>query len=244
MPLIIGLTGTIAAGKSTVGQILVEHGAVHCDADKLVHGLYAPGTPGFYRVVEAFGEDVVGADGFVDRKVLGAKVFGKPEEMNKLTKAMGSIPDALKGEIDRWRLELGEHDVAVIEIINLMEPGYSRWCDLTWIVGVDEGIAKQRLMETRGLTEAEAEQRLKSMAPLDFRIPGADWVYMNNGDREELEAAVTAELERITALHKAGTLAASKFVPWWRAFLQENRERLEKAGVKVEDLLAETAEAK
>ena len=77
-PLVIGLAGTIAAGKSTVGQILVERGAHHCDADKLVHKLYDPGTPGFDRVVEAFGPDVVGADGYVDRKVLGARVFGKP----------------------------------------------------------------------------------------------------------------------------------------------------------------------
>src|SRR5215211_4843937 len=96
-PLVIGLAGTIAAGKSTVGQLLLERGAHHCDADKLVHRLYDPGTPGFDRVVEAFGQEVVGADGYVDRKVLGAKVFGKPDEMNKLTRAMGSITEAIKG---------------------------------------------------------------------------------------------------------------------------------------------------
>jgi dephospho-CoA kinase len=91
-PLVIGLTGSIAAGKSTVGQLLAARGAVHCDADKLVHRLYDPGTPGFERVVEAFGREVVGADGYVDRKSLGAKVFGKPEEMRKLTSAMASAP--------------------------------------------------------------------------------------------------------------------------------------------------------
>ena len=91
-PLVIGLAGTIAAGKSTVGQLLVERGAHHCDADKLVHRLYDPGTPGFDRVVEAFGTEVVGADGYVDRKILGAKVFGKPEEMNKLTRARVRSP--------------------------------------------------------------------------------------------------------------------------------------------------------
>jgi dephospho-CoA kinase len=74
--LVIGLAGTIAAGKSTVGQMLVERGAHHCDADKLVHRLYDPGTPGFDRVVEAFGPEIVGKDGVVDRKVLGAMVFG------------------------------------------------------------------------------------------------------------------------------------------------------------------------
>src|SRR4029079_4593652 len=118
--LVIGLTGTIAAGKSTVGEILAERGAVHCDADKLVHRLYDPGTPGFDRVVEAFGTEVVGPDGFVDRKILGAKVFGKPEEMNKLTRAMGSITEAIKGEIDKWRADLGADEICVMEAVNLM----------------------------------------------------------------------------------------------------------------------------
>ena len=100
MPLVIGLTGSIAAGKSTVAQILVDNGAVHCDADKLVHRLYDPGTPGFEKVVAHFGEDVVGPDGYIDRKILGAKVFGKPAEMAALTRAMGNISEAIQKEID------------------------------------------------------------------------------------------------------------------------------------------------
>ena len=81
-------------------RILVARGATHCDADKLVHRLYDPGTPGFDRVVEAFGPEIVGPDGSIDRKILGAKVFGKPEEMARLTKAIGSITEAVKAEID------------------------------------------------------------------------------------------------------------------------------------------------
>ena len=105
MALVIGLAGTIAAGKSTVGQVLAARGAIHCDGDKLVHRLYDPGTPGFERVVAAFGPEVVGADGFVDRKVLGARVFGKPDEMNKLTTAIGSITDIVGDPvIDRDRV--------------------------------------------------------------------------------------------------------------------------------------------
>jgi dephospho-CoA kinase len=97
MVLVIGLAGTIAAGKSTVGDMLEGRGAVHCDADKLVHRLYDPGTPGFDRVVEAFGQEIVGEDGFIDRKVLGAKVFGKPLEMARLTKAIGSTRRSMAG---------------------------------------------------------------------------------------------------------------------------------------------------
>lgn len=234
-PLVIGLAGTIAAGKSTVGQLLVERGAHHCDADKLVHKLYDPGTPGFDRVVEAFGRDVVGADGYVDRKVLGAKVFGKPEEMNKLTRAMGSITELIKGEIDRWREELGADQICVMEAVNLMEPGYARWCDQTWLIGVDNDIARERLKETRGMSEEEANQRLASMIPLEIRAPGADWVYRNNGTLDDLRAAVNAELDRLLAVRAAGGKVESKFPAWWADFVAKNRERLARAGATLAD---------
>lgn len=233
--LVIGLTGTIAAGKSTVAQILEDRGATHCDADKLVHRLYDPGTPGFDRVVEAFGREVVGPDGYVDRKILGSKVFGKPAEMAKLTRAMGSITDAIKAEIDRWRAELGPGEVAVMEAVNLMEPGYARWCDQTWLVGVDDDVARQRLLETRGMTAEEANQRLASMRPFEQRAPGADWTFKNNGSREELTAAVNGELDRIVALKKAGTLPASVFEPWWKEFIEKNRPAVEASGQKTAD---------
>jgi dephospho-CoA kinase len=238
MPLVIGLAGTIAAGKSTVGQILAGLGAIHCDADKLVHRLYDPGTPGFDRVVEAFGRDVVGPDGFVDRKILGAKVFGKPEEMNKLTTAMGSITEAIKAEIDRWRGELAHEAVAVMEAVNLMEPGYARWCDRTWLIAVDDEVARQRLRETRGMSDGEAAQRLKSQVPKAVRAPGADWVYDNNGTPADLEAAVHAEFDRIYALHIAGTLQPSVFTAWWEPFIAARREELKKAGVTLPETAA------
>lgn len=241
MALVIGLAGTIAAGKSTVGQILAERGAIHCDGDKLVHRLYDPGTPGFDRVVAAFGLDVVGADGFVDRKVLGAKVFGKPEEMNKLTTAIGSITEAIKAEIDRWREELPPHAPAVMEAVNLMEPGYGRWCDQVWLIAADDAVARQRLLETRGMSEEEANQRLKAMVPKAVRAPGADWVYDNNGTREELEAAVNAEFDRVAALHERATLPPSVFTSWWEPFIEKRREELKKAGVTLPETARQEA---
>jgi dephospho-CoA kinase len=231
--LVIGLAGTIAAGKSTVGAMLVERGAVHCDADKLVHRLYDPGTPGFDRVVEAFGSQIVGEDGFVDRKLLGAMVFGKPAEMAKLTKAIGSITEAVQSEIEGWRRELGPEDIAVMEAVNLMEAGYARWCDQMWLVGVDDDIARRRLYETREMSEEEATSRLASMRPFEQRAPGADWTFMNNGSVEELRTAVNAELERIVPLHRSGELPKSVFMAWWEPFLAAAREGLKAAGVKV-----------
>jgi dephospho-CoA kinase len=235
LPLIIGLAGTIAAGKSTVGQILVEHGAVHCDGDKLVHTLYNPGTAGFDRVVAAFGADVVGPDGFVDRKLLGAKVFGKPEEMNKLTTAIGSIGEAIHGVIAKWREELEPGGIGVMEAVNLLEPGYATWCDQVWLIAVDDDIARQRLIATRGMTGEEADQRLKAMVPVSARQDGCDWVYFNNGTRDELSAAVGAELGRVRALQESGSLAPSASKAWWAAFIADKREQLKKAGVSLAD---------
>ncbi|MCC7364006.1 MAG: dephospho-CoA kinase [Dehalococcoidia bacterium] len=234
-PLVIGLAGTIAAGKSTVGQILVEAGAKHCDGDKLVHRLYDPGTPGFDRIVAAFGKDVVGADGLIDRKILGAKVFGKPEEMNRLTTAIGSIAQAIKGVIDEWRRTLGPDDIAVMEAVNLMEPGYARWCDQVWLIGVDDAIAKQRLIETRAMSPEEVDQRLASMVPVEVRAPGADWLHLNNGTLDELRAAIHEELARVRALHTAGQLGESVFDSWWLPIVEQHRERMKKAGVLMAD---------
>src|SRR5262245_9392776 len=81
---VIGLTGGIASGKSTVGEQLRVLGAVLIDADRVGHRSYEPGTPGFEKVVNAFGHDVVARDGTIDRRVLGGKVFGAPEELKRL----------------------------------------------------------------------------------------------------------------------------------------------------------------
>jgi dephospho-CoA kinase len=186
-------------------------------------------------VVEAFGQEVVGGDGYVDRKILGSKVFGKPAEMAKLTRAMGSITDAIKAEIDRWRADLGPDHLAVMEAVNLMEPGYARWCDQTWLVGVDDDVARQRLAETRGMSTEEANQRLASMRPFEQRAPGADWTFKNNGTPAELEAAVNAELDRIVGLHRASSLTPSVFEPWWQEFIGKNRGFVEASGQKTAD---------
>ena len=158
-------------------------------------------------------------------------MFGKPEEMNKLTRAMGSITDAIKGEIDRWRAELGPDEVCVMEAVNLMEPGYARWCDQTWLIGVDDDIARHAPHRDARDERGRSQPAPRSMVPLEIRSPGADWVYKNNGTREELSAAVNAELDRLLAIKKAGEEYESKFGPWWTAFLEKNRERLKAAGV-------------
>ena len=95
MPLIIGVTGSIASGKSTACKLLESQGIIHCDADKLVHRMYDPGKPAFDRIVSEFGTEMVGADGFIDRKILGSKVFGDSNAMSRLTIAIGDIKKKL-----------------------------------------------------------------------------------------------------------------------------------------------------
>lgn len=224
-PLIIGVTGSIASGKSLVCQTLVELGAEHCDADKLVHRLYDPGTPGFERVVAAFGEEVIGADGYIDRRVLGAKVFGKPEEMAKLTQAIGNISEAIKGVIDDWRGTLDDEATAVIEAVNFIEPGYASWVDQTWLVVCDEDVARARLIARNNFTLEEAEQRLRSQRPWGERAPAADFVIPNNGSVEEVQETVRREFFRLWELRRKGAMPESRYHAWRRDRLEAMRGR-------------------
>ncbi len=214
MALVIGVTGSIASGKSTVCQMVVELGGVHGNADTLVHQLYAPGTPGFARVVAEFGPEVVGPDGSIDRRVLGAKVFGNPEAMRRLTRAMGDITGLIRRTIEEWRATLPMHQPAVMEAVNLIEPGYAAWCDQVWLVTCTPETARARLAARNNLPPEEIEKRLASQRDWRLRAPAADVVLHNNGDVEELRAAVRAELTRILALHRAGALPPSAYHRW------------------------------
>ncbi len=223
MPLVIGVTGPIATGKGLVCQALVEGGAVHSDADRVAHRLYDPGTPGFERVVAAFGPEVVGEDGYIDRRVLGARVFGKPEEMRKLTTAIGDIGAAVQGVIDDWRATLGDHATCVMESVNHVEAGYGQWTDVTWLVACDQDLARQRLMARNGFTPEEADQRLASQRPWDERAAAADLVLFNNGTPEELVAKVEEEFQQLKALWDKNELPESRYREWWRTQVAERQ---------------------
>ncbi len=214
MALVIGLAGAIATGKSTICRTVESLGGVHCNGDTLVHQLYAPGTPGFDRVVAEFGEDVVGEDGYVDRKVLGAKVFGNPEKMRRLTTAMGDIAGLFQQTIADYRANLPDEQVAIIEAVNLVEAGYGMWCDQVWVVAAEPDSMRARLMARNGFSEDEANQRIGSQRDWRLRAPAADWVVHNDGTEAELEDAVRTEVARLLALRRAGQLPASVYAAW------------------------------
>ncbi len=222
MPLIIGITGSIATGKSTACSVLVEMGAVHCDADRLVHRMYDPGTDAFDRIVAIFGEEIVGDDGYIDRRKLGAKVFGMPEEMNKLTTAIGSIADGVKSVVDGWNESMDSDEVAVLEAVNLIEAGYGRWCHQVWLFACDQDVARRRLAARNRFSEEEVEQRLASQRRWEDREPAADLVIFNNGTEEQLKSEVIGHYERISKLWETCALEPSRYTAWSE---EENREQ-------------------
>ena len=194
MPLVIGVTGAIACGKSTACKILENIGATHCDADKLVHRMYDPGKPAFDRIVTSFGKEVIGPDGLVDRKILGSKVFGNPEEMSKLTTAIGDIKGEVRGVMDDWRTSLEPLQVGLMEAVNFIEAGYGIYSDITWLFAVDDEIAIDRLKARNNFSREEAVQRLSSQKRWEDRADASDVVTMNNGSVEDLEKSVIEKL--------------------------------------------------
>lgn len=195
--MIIGLTGGIASGKSTVARLLAEAGAHVLDADKLGHRVYEPHRLAFRQVVETFGGDVVAADGTVDRKVLGGKVFGKPDELKKLTDIVWPEINRMAKDEIRAALQQDPARVVVLEAAVLLEAGWQKDMDEVWVVIVDPEVAVARAMARDGVAEDAIRKRLAAQTDNPTRIAAADVVIRNEGDLAALQAAVTAEWQSL-----------------------------------------------
>ena len=182
---VIGLTGGIASGKSLVSQQLAERGAVVIDADKVGHEAYRQGTETFQAVVDAFGSDIVGAAGEVDRKALGAKVFADPEARRRLE---AIVWPAMRRMMEERLKELREQDteIAVLEAALLIEADWLPLADEVWLVTASPETARGRLMERNGLTAEAAEARLRAQLSNEKRRSYADVVIENDGSLDEL----------------------------------------------------------
>lgn len=187
---VIGLTGGIGTGKSTVAAILAELGAQVIDADKIGHETYRPGSEGFARVAEAFGPGVVAPDGTIDRRALGALVFADAGARARLNAIVHPL---IASEIAR-RLATARVGSAgtpiVIEAAILVEAGWRSLVDQLWTVSAPRETAIARVMATRGLTRAQAEQRVEAQLPDAERRRVSDRVIENDGTLEELRAQV------------------------------------------------------
>lgn len=198
--IVIGLTGGIASGKSTVSRLLAERGAFVIDADRLGHEVYRPGTPAFAKIIEVFGPEVVGADGQIDRQALGNRVFGDPAAMKQLTDIVWpAIHDLAKRRLAELR-EQGV-DVAVLEAAVLIEAGWLDLVDEVWVVVAPEAVARQRLIARSRLTEEQAEARLRAQIGNEERLRYADVVIENDGTlaalRRRVDEAWTKLQERL-----------------------------------------------
>ena len=197
MTRVICLTGGLASGKSTAARFLREQGAHVIDADLLGHRSYDPGSPAHAQVVAAFGEDVLAPDGRIDRKALGAKVFGRPDQLKKLTDIVWPAIRALAGEeIERVRAA-GTARVIVLEAAVLFEAGWQDLGDEVWVNIVDREVAIARAMQRDGIPREAIERRLDAQLPNAERIARADVVLDNNGSQEELLAQLRRQWQRI-----------------------------------------------
>lgn len=201
----IGLTGGIASGKSTVARRLKELGAYVVDADRLGHRAYAPGTPGFTKVVAAFGEEVLAADGTVDRRRLGDKVFGNPVELKKLTDIVWpEIRRLANAEISAQR-NANPKGVIVLEAAVMVEAGWGHGLDEVWVVVVEPECAIERALARGGLSAEAVRERIKAQTSDEERRRHADLVIDNSGSLDHLHTQIDAEWRRITnPAHESG----------------------------------------
>ncbi|HEU5344658.1 MAG TPA: dephospho-CoA kinase [Ktedonobacterales bacterium] len=189
MPYILGLTGNIASGKTTVGLMLLELGlSTYIDADTVVHELYLPGQALPARLAEAFGPAVLGADGGVDRRALGAIVFDHPERLRQLEALVHpAVREALLAKVRA----LPADAIGALDAIKLVESGYAPFCHGLWIVTCPEEIQMQRLTQQRGLSEEEARARIAAQPPIEAKLPLATAVIHNDGSLDSLRQQVT-----------------------------------------------------
>jgi dephospho-CoA kinase len=174
---LIGLTGNIATGKSTVAKMLEELGATVIDADALVHELQRPGTPVFNAIVAAFGSGILDRAGEIDRKALGSIVFADPEKLRTLEDI---VHPAVLIESAR-RITEAPTPIVVYEAIKLIEAGRAEMCDALWVVTARSDVQLHRLMRDRRMSEAEARQRIEAQPPQSEKIKRATVVIDNSG---------------------------------------------------------------
>jgi dephospho-CoA kinase len=192
----IGLTGGIASGKSQTGRFLADLGAHVIDADRVAHEAYAPGTDGFDALVAAFGPEIVGADGVIDRAKLGARVFGHPAELARLTAIVWPLTRRLVETQAKEQAALGTK-VIVVEAALLFEAEWQDMFDEVWLVEAPREAVLQRLRD-RGVDNTEAERRLASATDPARARKQATRVLDNDGDLDDLRRKVTEALQAAT----------------------------------------------
>jgi len=198
--LLIGLTGGIGSGKSTVSARLAEHGGVVVDADAIVHELQAPGQPVLAAMVERFGPEILEADGSLRRQAVADIVFHDTDALRDLG---AIVHPAVGAEIERRIAEqVGTDRVVILDVPLLVESGRDDMAG-TIVVDVDPELAIARLIEHRSFSDADARARVARQASREERVAKADFLIDNSGTVAELEAQADAAWAWIEGLPRA-----------------------------------------
>jgi dephospho-CoA kinase len=192
---LIGLTGNIGTGKSTVARMLAELGVEAIDADQVTREVMRAGTPVHATIVEAFGPGVLAADGEIDRQRLGEIVFADPAALARLE----AIVHPATIEAVNRRVAASAARVVVIEAIKLIEAGMADGCDSVWVATCRPEQQVERVMAARGLTRSEVEQRVQAQPPQEEKIARADVVIDTSGTLARTREQVREAWERLVA---------------------------------------------
>ncbi|GLI19342.1 dephospho-CoA kinase [Tepidanaerobacter syntrophicus] len=189
--IVIGLTGGIASGKSTVTALLKEKGAVIIDADKIAREIMSKGEPAWFEVLNYFGDEILNDDrSDIDRKKLASIVFSdkaKLEALNNITHP--KIIEEIKKQVEEYK-KAGKK-IIVIDAALLIEAGLDKIVDEVWVIAANEDVQLQRLMaREKDITKDEAVKRIKSQMPLAEKLKFADRVIDNNSSIEETKNQV------------------------------------------------------
>ncbi|EJG87601.1 dephospho-CoA kinase [Streptococcus infantis] len=192
---IIGITGGIASGKSTVTEFLRQKGFQVVDADAVVHQLQKPGGRLYQVLVEHFGEKILLENGELNRPLLASLIFSNPEEQEWSKSTQGEI---IREELAALRNQLAQTEsLFFMDIPLLFEQNYASWFDETWLVYVNRDIQLERLMKRDQISKEAAESRLNSQWPIERKISLSSHSLDNNRNQEQLIAQVVQLLEEM-----------------------------------------------
>lgn len=191
---ILGLTGGIATGKSTVSRYLCELGAHVIDADKIAHQVTMPGTQGLSKLVQRFGDSIVTPEGALNRKVLGRIVFNDKKALSAVNSIVHPLViDGIHNMLDALDRRSGEGEAktcVVLDVPLLFEAGIDKICDEIWVVAIDLELQIKRLRERDGYSREEALRRIRSQMDLEEKLARADVVIDNSGSRDDIRKTV------------------------------------------------------
>jgi dephospho-CoA kinase len=195
--ILIGLTGGIGAGKSTVSAMLAERGAIIVDADQIARDLQAPGSPVLDEMAARFGDHIILDDGSLDRAAVAAIVFNDEDALKDLN---GIVHPAMQSEIQRQILAQAGTDKLVVLDFPLLGENPRRGLAATVVVDVPYDTAIERLVDQRGMDEADARARIDSQISREKRLESASHVIDNSGDLSTLDARLDELWAELTAL--------------------------------------------